>query len=261
MKVASIQLEIVDTESKSDRVARVERIVDALPDVDLIVLPEIWNVGYFSFDSYDEGSESLDGETLTRMAAKAKQKQAYLLAGSIVEKASDGLYNTSALFDRQGALMATYRKIHLFGYGSAETKVLRPGRQVVVAETELGNFGLSTCYDLRFPELYRQMVDKGAEIFLVASAWPYPRLDHWRTLNVVRAFENECYLVSSNCVGITRGKQFLGHSAIVDPWGVPIASGGDHECVLRADIDRNIVHAVRAEFPPLRDRVLGLAQP
>ncbi|MDA8187291.1 MAG: carbon-nitrogen family hydrolase [Dehalococcoidales bacterium] len=256
IKVASIQLQIADGESKKDRVARVERIIDGLGEVDLIVLPEIWNVGYFSFEAYEDESETLDGETSSRMAAKAQMKGAYLLAGSIVEKAKDGLYNTSALFDRKGQLVATYRKIHLFGYGSAETRVLRPGREVVVANTELGNLGLSTCYDLRFPELYRQMIDKGAELFLVASAWPYPRLEHWKTLNVVRAFENESFLISSNCVGVTRGKQFLGHSAIVDPWGTVIASGGDFECVLKAEIDREMVGRVRAEFPPLRDRVL-----
>lgn len=256
IKVASIQLQISDGESKEDRIARVERIVDDLGEVDLIVLPEIWNVGYFSFDAYEAESETLEGETLRRMAAKAREKNAYVMAGSIVEKTGDGLYNTSALFDRQGRLIATYRKIHLFGYGSAETKVLCPGREVVVAKTDLGNIGLSTCYDLRFPELYRQMVDKGAEIFLVASAWPYPRLEHWKTLNVVRAFENESYLISSNCVGTTRGKQFLGHSAIVDPWGTVIAGGGDFECVLKAEIDREMVERVRAEFPPLRDRVL-----
>jgi len=125
---------------------------------------------------------------------------------------------------------------------------------VVVAETEVGTFGLATCYDLRFPELFRRMVEKGAEVFLVCSAWPYPRLEHWILLNRVRALENQCFLVSSNSVGLNRGSQFVGHSMMVDPWGIILASGGDDEVIVRSEIDLKEVKSARERFPALADR-------
>ncbi len=251
-------MEILDKDSKVQRIAHVEELIDSVADADLIVLPEIWNIGWFSFDLYSEGSETLQGETVSRLAAKARAVRAYIHAGSLVESTDDGFYNSSILLDPKGEIIATYRKVHLFGYGSAEPEILKPGKEIVVAKTEIGAFGLSTCYDLRFPELYRKMVDKGAEVFLVASAWPYPRLDHWRELNHVRAFENQCFLVSSNCVGVSRGARFLGHSNIVDPWGIPLVSGGDYEGILKAEIEVADVHRIRADFPPLHDRVIPI---
>jgi predicted amidohydrolase len=115
---------------------------------------------------------------------------------------------------------------------------------------------MCTCYDLRFPELFRAMLDKEAELFLVASGWPYPRLEHWLMFNRIRAVENSSFLISSNCAGMNRGIQFCGHSMIVDPWGTVLASGGDEECILKAEIDIQKVSSVRREFPAVRDRVL-----
>lgn len=257
LRVASLQLEVPDGETKAQRLERVEKLILDLPDVDLVLLPEIWNVGYFNFDAYADGAEPLDGPTMTRMSEVARRKRIYLLAGSFVERDGDGLYNTSVFFGRDGKRLATYRKIHLFGYGSAETRLLRRGDRVVTVPTEFGTVGLSTCYDLRFPELYRAQVDAGAEFFLVSSAWPFPRLGHWVTLNQARAVENEAFLISCNCAGMNQGRQYLGHSMVVDPWGTVVASAGDRPTVLRAEIDPALVRAVRAEFPPLADRVLG----
>jgi predicted amidohydrolase len=129
---------------------------------------------------------------------------------------------------------------------------------VVTVQTDFGIWGLATCYDLRFPELFRAMVDQGAEAFLVCSAWPYPRLEHWLMLNRVRALENEAFLISSNCVGSSRGKHFCGHSLVVDPWGCAVAGAGDEPGIVWADVDPAAVARVRSVFPPLRDRVLGV---
>lgn len=255
MRVSSIQFQIRDDETKGQRLKRMLEMVDSCRNSQLIVLPEIWNTGYFNFDLYAAESESLQGETVTLMAAKAKELQAYLMMGSFVENDGGRLFNTSVLFNPQGEISATYRKIHLFGFGSDETRLLTPGSEVVTVPTEHGVIGLATCYDLRFPEQFRRMLDQGAEFFLISSAWPYPRLDHWRTLNQVRAFENECYLISANCAGINRGKQYLGHSAIVDPWGVPVAGAGDEESILTAEISASVVKRVREVFPPVSDRV------
>ena len=100
------------------------------------------------------------------------------------------------------------------------------------------------------------MVDKGAELFLVTSGWPYPRLEHWIMFNRVRAIENTAFLISSNCVGTNRGVQFCGHSMIIDPWGVILASGGDEECILKSEIDTAKVSEVKGKFPALSDRIL-----
>ncbi len=109
--------------------------------------------------------------------------------------------------------MGKYRKIHLFGYNSQETQILSPGEDVVVVDTPFGKIGMATCFDLRFPELFRAMVDKGVELFMVCSAWPYPRIEPWIMLNRVRALENQAYLISANSCGMNCGSQFVGHSS------------------------------------------------
>ncbi|GAB6171650.1 carbon-nitrogen family hydrolase [Paradesulfitobacterium aromaticivorans] len=264
MKVSSIQFEIRDSESKGQRLERMARMLNACQGSELIVLPEIWNTGYFSFDRYAEESETITGETMSLIAAKARGLNSYIMAGSFVENDSDHesgqdgrptLYNTSVLLGPQGDVRATYRKIHLFGFGSEERKILTPGCQVVTVPTDIGVLGLATCYDLRFPEQFRKMLDQGVEILLISSAWPYPRLEAWRLFNQVRALENQCYLISANSAGTSQGKQFVGHSAIVDPWGVVIAAAGDEETVLTADIDIATVKKARDTFPAVSDRV------
>jgi predicted amidohydrolase len=255
IKIASIQMAVGD-EEKAKRLERCEALLDRAKGADLVILPEIWNIGYFAFDLYRPQAEPVDGQTARRMSAKAREHGYYLHGGSIVEKRDGRLYNTSLLLDPAGNRVAAYRKIHLYGYGSKESQILTRGNEVAVADTPLGRIGLATCYDLRFPELFRAMLDRGAELFLVTSGWPYPRLEHWIMLNRVRAIENSAYLVSSNCVGINRGVRFCGHSMIVDPWGVIVASGGDEEGILQAEIDLGKVSEVRGEFPAVSDRIL-----
>jgi predicted amidohydrolase len=171
-----------------------------------------------------------------------------------VEKQNGQYYNSSYLISPQGDILANYRKIHLFGYNSRETQILAPGDAAVVVDTPLGKIGLATCYDLRFPELFRKMVAQGAEIFLICSAWPYPRLEPWLMLNRVRALENQCFLVSSNSVGLNQGIQFVGHSMISDPWGTIMAGAGDNEIIIKSEIDLDILKAARDQFPALSDR-------
>lgn len=255
MRVASIQMGIGD-EGKDANLRRASKLLDRAGEVDLILLPEIWNVGYFAFDAYRDQSESLEGPTVSMLRNKASVKSCFVFGGSIVEHAGDAYYNTSVLIDRKGAIVGRYRKIHLYGHQSEEAKLLKRGDEVIVVETELGRFGLSTCYDLRFPELYRKMAVMGAEVFLVASAWPFPRLEAWLMLNRVRALENQVFLVSSNCTGANRGKSFVGHSMIVDPWGTPLATGGDYECIVRSEFEVEQVHEVRSMFSGFNDRVL-----
>jgi predicted amidohydrolase len=158
-------------------------------------------------------------------------------------------------------VLAAYRKVHLFGYHSKETEILTPGESTTVVRTPLGTLGLATCFDLRFPELFRRLVEQGAEMLVVCSAWPHPRLEPWRLFNRVRAMENQCFLVSANSVGANCGRAFVGHSMIVDPWGTVVAEGGEEETIVRAEIDIGQVHTARKEFPALSSRVGWLTSP
>jgi predicted amidohydrolase len=259
MDVALVQLEVSDQHAKKERLQRAETILQGLqdgPPPDLIVFPEMWGPGFFNFPNYAALSEEAQGETYALLAPWAEKLNCHILGGSIIEREGEKLYNTSLLIDPRGKLISTYRKIHLFGYQSEESRLLSPGEAPAVVNTELGVLGITTCYDLRFPELYRKMVDEGAEFFLVVAAWPMARLEHWVLLNRVRALENLCGLIACNCAGSMGGQAFAGHSMIVDPWGKVMVSADSGQAVLRGRIDRRSVEEIRGSFPALQDRVL-----
>jgi predicted amidohydrolase len=253
MKVASIQMAVVE----GDKRATIDKAVENIhrcDGSDLVILSEIWNVGFMSFDRYVSEAEDCNGQTLTRLREAAQKISVYLHTGSFVEKKNGNYYNSSYLISPDGDVLANYLKIHLFGYNSKETQILTAGDAVVVVETPIGKIGLATCYDLRFPELFRNMVERGSEIFLICSAWPYPRLEHWLMLNRVRALENQCFLMSSNSVGFNQGIQFVGHSMITDPWGTILAGAGDKEAIIKSEINLADLHTARQQFPALADR-------
>ena len=254
MRIASIQLNVVEA-SKEKALEHASQMIRQCRGADLILLPELWNIGFMSFDRYRSEAETQEGPTLTLLRALARELSCHIHTGSFVEKRGDRFYNSSFLLDPTGEILGCYQKIHLFTYQSQEADILTPGTSVTVIPATFGKFGLATCYDLRFPEFFRKMIDQGAEFFLISSAWPYPRLEHWLLLNRTRALENLSYLISSNCVGINRGIRFVGHSQVVDPTGQIIAGSDDEECIVWAEVSREIVLRVRSEFPALRDRV------
>lgn len=231
----------------------------AADGADLVVLPEIWNVGYYAFDQYAAGAEPLDGPTVTRFRDLAEELDIHLHAGSIVEREGENLYNTNVLIDPAGEILDTYRKIHLFGYESEESQLLTPGERIVAVETDLGTVGMVTCYDLRFPELFRALRDDGADIVLVSSAWPHERLSHWLLLNRTRAMEEQVFLAAANLVGDNAGVRSAGNSLVVDPWGIPRVNAGIEERVVTTEIDLQEAYDAREEFPVLADRRIGLS--
>ena len=255
MKITSIQLAMTD-QPKDKNVDHALGLIDQAPPSDLLLLPEIWPCGFFSFDRYKHDSETVDGPLVTAFKAAARKRKCHIFMGSMVERDGGHLYNSSILLNPAGEIAARYRKIHLFGYQSEETAILEPGEDVVVADTPWGKNGLSTCYDLRFPELYRRMIDQGATFFLVASAWPQVRLEAWKLFNRCRAHENLAFLISCNCAGANQGKTYAGHSMVVDPLGQVLAEGADEEEFVSAEIDPGQVDEVRQEFPFLEDRTL-----
>ena len=258
MRVASIQMSVVEGDKEKTVVKALENIKRAA-DADLVILPEIWNVGFMSFDRYASEAEDREGPTLTALRQAAREAGIFLHTGSFVEKDNNNYFNSSYLLSPEGDILANYRKIHLFGHNSRETRILKPGKKVIVADTPLGKIGMATCYDLRFPELFRRMAEKGAALFLICSAWPYPRLEHWIIFNRARALENQCFLVSANSVGPNLGTTFVGHSMMVNPWGVILASGGDEDVIIKSDIDLADVQNARDKFSAYNDRVSWLS--
>ena len=187
----------------------------------------------------------------------------YVLAGSIYEPSpvAGRVYNTSALFGPDGELLAAYRKIHLFDVVAGtvayrESDDVAAGADVVTAAVDGVTVGLSVCYDLRFPELYRSLALRGAEILLVPSAFTaYTGAAHWEILLRARAVENGCFVVAPAQVGEhLPGRDCWGHSMIVDPWGIVLAELGEGEGVCVADLDLGRLAEVRAQIPPLDNR-------
>ena len=213
-------------------------------------------------------AEPLDGPTVSRFAELARKHQIHLLLGSYNEKSGDTArcYNTSVFFGPEGDILGTYRKMHLFdvdvpgGVRFAESDTCLPGDAVTVVDTPLGRVGLSICYDLRFPELYRRMVDQGAQILAVPAAFTLATgKDHWEPLMRARAIENQCYVLAPAQHGDHDDaglKASWGHAMIVDPWGLPVATASDGPGLAFAEIDLERVEKVRRAIPVARHRRL-----
>ena len=267
MRLALAQIEVQPADVDGNLERAVDAVVEAAAEgADCVVLPEIFDVGYFAFDSYARHAEPLGGETHRTVSEAAVEHDVAVLAGTVVEdlEASaaageavpddEGLANTAALFDADGERRLVYRKHHLFGYDSAEAELLVPGERLPTAELLGHTVGVTTCYDLRFPELYRSLVDQGATMALVPSAWPYPRVEHWKLLPRARALENLMYVGAANGSASFEDASLVGRSTVYDPWGTPVSTSDDDPTVVYADCDPDRVAAVRDEFPALRDR-------
>jgi predicted amidohydrolase len=253
MRVHVIQLAYGDDEPLEQRTERVAGLVRAQQGAELVVLPELWPQGGFSYDGWEDQAESLDGPVVRAIRSAAQDLGATVHMGSLVERDEAGrLFNTSVLLGADGSTLATYRKVHLFGFGEGEPKLMTPGDGPVVRDT----LGLATCYDLRFPELFRALLDRGAEVVLMPAAWPAKRVQHWRLLARARAVENQSYVVACNTAGTHAGVPMGGHSMVVDPWGERVAEAGEAEEVLVIDLDPTLVRRTRESFPVLADRRL-----
>jgi predicted amidohydrolase len=267
VRATLLQIDVDPSETAADRRTRVAALVREQGAADLVVLPELWPVGAFAAESFAAEAEPVaGGPTATAMAAAARDAAVWLHAGSIVERA-DGpggapeLYNTSLLFAPDGALLAAYRKIHRFGFDEGEAALMAAGADIVTAELPQTVLGLATCYDLRFPEQFRLLVDAGAQTLVVPAGWPARRRAHWRLLVQARAVESQSFVLACGTAGTHAGVEQAGHSLVVDPWGEVLAEAGDGEEVVTVTLDPARVPATRAEFPVLRDRRLGLPRP
>ena len=264
MRIAAIQLAYGDDESLTDRTERVVAMVRAEAGADLVVLPELWSAGGFSYRDWPERSQDVGGAVASALADAARDAGVWLHGGSIAEQPASAetgpegksLWNTSVLFAPDGSLAATYRKIHRFGFAGGEPTLMEAGTDIVVLDAAGVQVGLSTCYDLRFPELYRAQVDRGATAFVIPAAWPEARVGVWSLLLRARAVEDQCLVIGCNTAGTHAGTTMGGRSAVVSASGEVLAEAGSDEEVLRVDVDPASVQEFRAAFPVLRDRRL-----
>jgi len=269
MRIHVLQVAYGDDEPVADRVARVAALVADQAGADLVVLPELWAPGGFSYREWAERAEAVDGPTVAAVAAAARRIGAVVHAGSIVERApagatgtalgaqGRGLWNTSVLLGPDGSVLATYRKVHRFGFGQGEPTLLEAGTEIVTATLPGGVVaGLATCYDVRFPELFRRLVDAGARLVLMPAAWPAARVGAWTLLGRARAIEDQFLVVQCNTAGTHAGVTMGGRSQVVAATGEVLAEAGDGEEVLVVDVDPADVDAWRERFPVLADRRL-----
>ncbi|MGW3634455.1 carbon-nitrogen family hydrolase [Streptomyces sp. NPDC005122] len=262
MHASLLQIDVNATESVDSRRRRVAALVREQAGVDLVVLPELWTTGAFAYESFAAEAETLEGPTAEVMAKAASDAGVWLHAGSVPERAPDGtLYNTSLVFSPAGDLAAAYRKIHRFGFDKGEAVLMGAGGELVTVRLPETTVGVATCYDLRFPELFRGLVDAGAETFVVPAGWPERRRAHWTLLARARAVENQAFVLACGTAGTHADVPQAGHSIVVDPWGEVLAEAGRDEEVLKVEFDPGKVATTRDRFPALKDRALGLAPP
>ena len=266
MRAAAVQLN--STNDKDRNLAAADRFTRAAAadGADLVVLPEKFNV-IGEHEDYFAGAETLDGPTTTWARNTARELGIDLVAGSIVEKREgrDKLGNTSVHVGPDGEIKAVYRKIHMFdvvveGVEYKESASEDPGDEIVLSQTADGvELGLTVCYDIRFPELYRILAVRGARIVTLPAAFTVPTgKAHWEILIRARAIENQAFMVAADQIGThVPGKESYGGSMIVDPWGEVLARAPDVEAFIAADLDLGRQDEVRQKLPSLANRMSG----
>jgi predicted amidohydrolase len=263
LRVAAVQLN--STADPASNLAVADRLTRAAAadGARLIVLPEKWTaIG--SDEQLRAAAQTLQGPAMQWARATARELSVDLVAGSIVERVAhqQKLANTSVHVDPQGEVKAVYRKVHMFdvdvgGRSYRESDVEEPGEEIVLSQTADGvQLGLSICYDLRFPELYRILAVRGARVLALPAAFTLATTrDHWETLVRARAIENQAFVVAANQVGAhPGGSRSGGRSMIVDPWGVVLAQAPDGECHIVAELDLQRQREIRAQLPALANR-------
>jgi deaminated glutathione amidase len=262
LRAAAVQLNSTDDYERNLRVAETLVREAAADGAELVVLPEKWTL-LGPPDALRAAAQPLDGPALSAAASWARELGIHLVAGSVPEQAEghDKLFNTSALIGPDGALRGVYRKIHMFdvdvaGVSYRESEAEQAGDEIVVADGGGIPVGLTVCYDLRFPELYRILALREARIITVPSAFTERTgRDHWEVLVRARAIENQVFVVAAGQVGDAPPHYTsYGRSMIVDPWGVILAQAPDTECFVTAELDVSVQNEMRDSLPSLRNR-------
>jgi deaminated glutathione amidase len=262
MRAAAVQLNSTDDKDRNLEVA--DRLVRAAAQdgAELVTLPEKWNV-LGTAEALHAGAEPMDGPSVSAARGWARELGVHLVAGSFAERVSgqEKLFNTSLLIGADGEIEAAYRKIHMFdvdvgGVAYRESAHEEPGSEIVIGHAGDVPVGLTVCYDVRFPELYRILAVRGARVIVVPAAFTlHTGKDHWEVLLRARAIENQVFLVAPGQIGEAPPHYHsYGRSMILDPWGVVLATAPDEECFVAADLDFALQDRIRATLPSLANR-------
>lgn len=261
VKLLGIQMQSVFND-KVKNYQKISKILSENSDFepDLVLLPEMFNTGYDA-KNFEQNAEPVPADATSMFLSGMAEKYHTNIAGTLIERTPDeSLRNSLVVFDRTGKLCARYSKTHLFSHqGYDEGKYIKAGCEILIAELDFGKVGLSICYDLRFPELFRMLALCGAELVLCPAAWPDVRENHWVTLLKARAIENQNFVFGVNQAGkVTLNRKDAGKSMVIDPWGEVVSSCQDAEEVLRAEIDLDKINEVREKIPVFEDRRIDL---
>jgi predicted amidohydrolase len=249
MKIGLIQYSPI-WEDKHANKAKIENLLSDLnEDLSLLIFPELTLTG-FTMHS-DKFAESIEGESYNYFKTISKKFKVHILAG-MIEQEEDNRFNTLFHISPNGELITKYRKIHPFSY-SRENEFYQRGKQPVITEIENFKVGLSICYDLRFPELYRFYGKEKVDMMVSIANWPIARIEHWRVLLRARSIENQCYMVGVNRVGNDPKLSYNGYSSVFDPMGNEIVSITDQEVLISAELQKDKIIEVRKTFPFLED--------
>jgi len=251
--IAQIDIALGDAEANL-RTVQQAAAQAAEHNADLLVLPELWGSGYM-LERAGELADEINTGLFAATAALARHYR-MTICGSLLEwdAGTQQAYNTATVYDDQGYLRGSYRKIHLIGLMD-EGKYLQSGDTLGAFEMPWGKGALAICYDLRFPELFRRYALDGAGIVLLPSEWPTPRIEHWRTLIKARAIENQCFVLACNRIGADRANTFGGCSAVIDPRGNVLAEANDTAPdLLVATLDLDLIEQARSFLPVFVDR-------
>ncbi|MBU9714036.1 carbon-nitrogen family hydrolase [Evansella tamaricis] len=254
LKTAVIQMDIAfgKPELNYTYVERKIREVTSHGNLDIIVLPELWTTGYDLTrldDIADNGAETSKG----LLSKLAKEFRVNIIGGSVAKKTEKGITNTMLVFDRDGEVQKEYSKAHLFRLMDEE-KYLKEGNEDGLFLVDGEQCAGVICYDIRFPEWIRTHMIKDTKVLFVVAEWPKPRIDHWKTLLMSRAIENQCYVVACNRIGSDPNNEFGGKSMIIGPWGEIMAEGAEEETVLFGELEFEEVKKVRKTIPIFSDR-------
>lgn len=241
IELAQIDITLGDKERNLNRAIKLIQSSNA----ELILFPELFTTG-FDFANFKKLSENVPGETTDAISDVCG---GVFVGGTIIERDENKIYNTFVLVGKDG-ILAKYRKIHLF---EGEKNYFSQGDEIRVVDTKLGKLALAICYDIRFPELFREFMKQNAEVVIVSAEFPDPREEHWRALLRARAIENQYFVIATNRVGRDPKHTYFGGSVAIAPWGDVIVSGGNEESILKAEIDISDVVKIRREFPVLGD--------
>ncbi|MCW4354127.1 carbon-nitrogen family hydrolase [Hoyosella sp. YIM 151337] len=255
MKIALVQLSSPDTETPAHRVERVRTTLSEMDShADLIVLPELWTVGFHHFGQYRSAAETFDGPTIQTLRRIASAREAYIHAGSIIEDTGHGtLRNTAVLIDPRGQIVHFYSKTHSFGFNTLEARILDSGLPLHTAARPMGEVAATMRADLRSPDLWPELVNAGAELVIVPAAWPAARREQWRLLTSAHALNNQVFVIACNASGTHGRVELAGNSRVLDPSGNVVAEAGPEESVLITEIDPSLIDRSHAELPVLED--------